>query len=126
MYVLWIVVGTLMAIYVAVQLLRYRGSDKWPTAVATLEGIQVRRSQDDGHHYFPFVTFSFLADGNRYSGEWSGPAFGHEQEVKDFLRENMPIGAEFTARYKPRQPSLNLLDVNSEILNQNRPTRLNL
>ena len=129
MHMLWIavVVGGFIAVYVAVRLLRYRGSDQWPTAVATVEGIKVLRSQGSaGHHYFPVVSFSFVADGERYSGEWTGPAFGHEQDVRDFMHQNTPIGAKLNARYKPQQPFLNLLDVKSELLDQNRPIQLNL
>jgi hypothetical protein len=61
----------------------------------------VLRSQgSEGHHYFPVVSFSFVADGERYSGEWTGPAFGHEQDVRDFMHQNTPIGA----KLKCRQP----------------------
>jgi len=126
---LWIaaIVGAVFAFYVAIQFRRYWGSDRWPTAVATVERIQALRSQgSEGHHFYPLVSFSFVVDGEHYSGEWSGPAFRYEQEVQKFMQQNTPIGANLTARYKPQQPSLNLLDVNPEWLAKDRPIKLNL
>jgi hypothetical protein len=126
---LWIAAlfGAAIAVYAAIQFRRYRGSDRWPVASATVESIQALRSQgSDGHHFYPFVSFSFLVDGERYSGEWSGPAFRQEKEVQDFLQQNTPVGAKLNARYKPQQPSLNLLDIDPQLLDRNRPIQLNL
>jgi hypothetical protein len=39
--------------------------------VATVEEIEVCRVQDnDGHHFFPVVSFSFVVAEEYYSGEW--------------------------------------------------------
>jgi hypothetical protein len=65
--------GAPFCTYAVVQLGRYSGSGKWPTAVATVEKIEVRRIQDsDSHHFRPVVLFSFVVSEDYYSGEWVG------------------------------------------------------
>jgi hypothetical protein len=126
---LWVLVlgGTAICTYAIVQLVRYRDSDNWPTTASTVEKIEVRRMQDsNGHHFLPVVSFSFVVADEYYSGEWLGPAFSTEQETRDFMRQNTPIGAKLTVRYKPNEPKLNLLDIDPALWDKNRPITLGL
>jgi hypothetical protein len=110
-----------------VQLVRYRGSDNWPTAVATVEKVEVRRTQDsDGHHFNPVVSFSFVVSDNYYSGEWVGPAFATEQETRDFMQQNTSIGTKLSAQYKPDNPKLNVLQIDPALWDTGRPITLGL
>lgn len=126
---LWILAlgGAAFCAYVVVQLVRYRGSDNWPTTVATVEKIEVRRIQDsDSHHFCPVVSFSFVVSENYYSGEWVGPAFSTEQETRDFMQQNTPIGTKLSAQYKPNDPKMNLLDIDPALWDKGRPITLDL
>jgi hypothetical protein len=125
----WLLIlgGMAICTYAIVQLIRYRGSDKWPTAVATVEKIEPRRIQNsDSHHFRPVVSFSFAVTDEYYSGEWVGPAFSTEQETRDFMQQNTPIGGKLTVRYKSKEPRLNLLDIDPAISDKNRPITLEL
>jgi Protein of unknown function (DUF3592) len=125
----WLLVlgGATFCVYAVVQFVRYRGSDNWPTAVATVENIQVRRVQDgDGHHFRPVVSFSFLVSEEYYSGEWVGPPFSTEQETRDFMQENTSIATKLSVRYKPNEPKLNVLYIDSALWDKNRPITLGL
>lgn len=120
--------GVLFGAYVVVQLVRYRGHGHWPSAVATVETAEVRRMQYDGsgHHYRPAITFSFLAAGERYSGEWIGPPFQSPQDTADLMQRNTPVGARLTVRYKPGDPSRNLLDMDYAPWDLAKPITLDL
>ena len=124
---LWILAfgGAAFCVYALVQLVRYRGSDNWPTAVATVEKVEVRRIQDsNGHHFRPVVSFSFVVAGEYYAGEWVGPAFSTEQETRDFMQQNTAIGSKLSAQYKPNNPKLNSLEIDSSLWDKGRPIRL--
>lgn len=126
---LWILAlgGAAFCAYVVVQLVRYRGSDNWPIAEATVEKIEVRRVQDsDSHHFSPVVSFSFVVSKDYYSGEWVGPAFSTEQETLDFMHQNTPIGAKLSAQYKLDNPKINLLDIDPALWDKDRPITLGL
>lgn len=126
---LWIpvVLGSIIVIYAVVQLIRYGHSNRWPTAVATVESVRPLRSQTGpGHIYRPVVSFSFAVEGERYSGEWTGPAVRTEQDVTDFAGKVTPPGATFNARYKPGQPSRNLLDVDPALYERDKLVQLDL
>jgi hypothetical protein len=126
---LWVLAlgGTALCVFAVVQFVRYRGSDNWPTAVATVEKIEVRRVQDnDGHHFLPVVSFSFVVAEEYYSGEWVGPAFSIEQETRDFMQQNTSIGTKLPVQYKPNEPKLNLLNIDSALWDKSRPITLGL
>jgi Protein of unknown function (DUF3592) len=111
---LWLLAlgGAAFCTYAVVQLIRYSGSGKWPTAVATVEKIEVRRIQDsDSHHFRPVVLFSFVVSEDYYSGEWVGPALSTEHETRNFMQRNTPIGTKLSAQYNPDNPKLNLLEI---------------
>jgi len=126
---LWILAlgGAAFCGYVVVQFVRYRGSDNWPATAATVEKIEVRRIQDsDSHHFSPVVSFSFAVSENYYSGEWVGPAFSTEQETRDFMQQNTSIGTKLSAKYKPNNPNMNLLDIDPALWDKGRPITLGL
>jgi Protein of unknown function (DUF3592) len=126
---LWLLAlgGAAFCAYAVVQLVRYRGSDNWPTAAATVEKIEVRRIQDsDSHHFRPVVSFSFVVSEAYYSGEWVGPAFSTEQETRDFTQQNTPIGTKLFVQYKPDNPKLNLLEIDPALWDKGRPITLGL
>jgi hypothetical protein len=80
---LWVLA---VCVFAVVQFIRYRGSDNWPTAVATVEKIEVRRVQDnDGHHFLPIVSFSFVVAEEYHSGEWAEPV-AHFRILSGFLK----------------------------------------
>lgn len=119
--------GAAFCAYAIVQLVRYRGAANWSTAVAIVEKIEVRRVQDnDGHHFLPVVSFSFVVAEEYYSGEWVGPAFSNEQETQDFMQQNTSVGTKLTARYKPNEPKLNLLEIDPTLWDRRRPLTLGL
>jgi hypothetical protein len=126
---LWVLAlgGTALCVFAVVQFVRYRGSDNWPTAVATVEKIEVRRVQDnDGHHFLPVVSFSFVVAEEYYSGEWVGPAFSIEEETRDFMQQNTSIGTKLPVQYKPNEPELNLLNIDPALWDKSRPMTLGL
>ena len=117
MLMLWVlsVGGAALVVYLAAQLYRYRGSDMWPIAEATIETAEVRQwPRVQGPACYVFVTYSFLLDGVRYSGDWNGPNFGPQSDARDYIRQNVPVGAKVPVRYKPARegaPPLHCLDI---------------
>jgi hypothetical protein len=55
-----------------------------------------------GHHFYPVVL---------YSGEWQVPAFATVQKTQGLIQQNTAGGAKLTVRYKPQEPSFDMLDV---------------
>jgi hypothetical protein len=78
------------------------------------------------HHFRPVVSFSLVVSENYYSGEWVGPAFSTEQEMRDFMQRNTPIGTKLSAQYKPNNPNMNLLDIDPVLWGRGRPITLGL
>jgi Protein of unknown function (DUF3592) len=125
----WILIagGVLLAAYVLTQLVRYRGSGHWPITPAVIETTSVRRHQTDGLYFSPYVSFSFEVSGEHYSGEWwTGPNYSTEDEARRFLEQNMPVGSRLNVRYKPRNPSLNMLEVDPTLWDKGKPITLGL
>lgn len=119
--------GAAFCVYVVVQLVRYRGSGNWPTAVATVENVEVRRLEyHDGHHFRPVVLFSFVVSKDYFSGEWVGPAFSTEKETRDFMQQNTPISSKLSVQYSPDNPKLNLLKIDPALWDKGRPITLGL
>jgi hypothetical protein len=69
---------------------------------------------------------SVVVAGEYYSGEWVGPAFSTEQETRDFMQQNTPIGSKLSTQYKPDNPKLNLLDIDPALWDKGRPITLGL
>ena len=125
----WILlaVGALFCAYVVVQLVRYHGSANWPTATAIVDSADVRRMQaGGGHHYCPVLKFTFVVWGSSYSGEWIGPPFHSPQDTADLIRQNTPVGAKLTVRYKAQDPRRNLLDMDDSLWDLGKPITLDL
>ena len=121
------VLAGIFIVYVVVRLLQFRGSDRWPTAEATVEAAEVQDVRiGDGHHYRPSVIFSYTVAGERYSGEWIGPPFHSQQDLAELIQRNCPVGAKLTARYKPQDPSRNLLDMDYSLWDMGKPITLDL
>ena len=125
---LWMlgIAGTALCAYIIVRLIRYGDSANWPTTDATVETIVVRRRQDNGHHFVPLVSFSFTVADEYYSGEWLGPAFSTEEETKEFMQKNTPVGAKLTVRFRPSDPKFNLLDIDYSLWDKGKPVTLDL
>ena len=125
----WILLagGALFCAYVVVRLVRYRGNAHWPTATAIVDSAEVRRMQTaEGHHYCPALKFTFVVGGCSYTGEWIGPPFHSPQDTADLLRQNTPVGAKLTVRYKPQDPRRNLLDMDYSLWDLGKPITLDL
>jgi hypothetical protein len=122
-----VTVGLVTGVYIIVQFIRFRGSEAWPIAVATVEAVEVQRVQDhNGHHFLPLVSFSFTIENEYYSGEWVGPAFSSEQKTREFMQQNTPMGAKLSVRYKPKQPAVNVLDVDPALWDEEKPITLDI
>lgn len=72
------------------------------------------------------MSFSLAVSENYYSGEWVGPAFSTEQETRDLMQRNTPIGTKLSAQYKPNNPNMNLLDIDPVLWDKGRPITLGL
>jgi len=81
---------------------------------------------NDGHHFFPVVSFSFVVAEEYYSGEWVGPAFSTEQETQDFMQQNTSIDTKLPVQYKSNEPKVNLLNIDPVLWDKSRPMTLGL
>jgi hypothetical protein len=61
------------------------------------------------------VKYSYVASGERYSGEWQTPNFFRPAQVSDFVTRHFPPGQIVTVRYDPKKPERSLIEVDPEI-----------
>jgi len=61
----WILIGCAVcaALWIVVRMLKFRGSDKWPSTDGTVEGEAEFRSAE--HGYYGVVKYSYIAGGER-------------------------------------------------------------
>jgi len=126
----WLTLLLAIAVVIGRTLWVYRGSSNWPTADGTITRLDVERRQNasiDGGHYFRATfTYEFQdTQGQRVSGTW-GKNFTTESDARDFAERELPVGKPVVARFNPKDPSLNDLELDSWIYTNDRPTTLNI
>jgi hypothetical protein len=106
----------------------YRASLTWPTAEAVITRIDIERCRDasiHGGHYF-CATFSYdFRDpaGNRVFGSWY-KNFSTEEDAREFSERELPAGKQVVARFNPKNPAFNDLELDSWTYTGDRPTCL--
>jgi hypothetical protein len=73
------------------------------------------------HFYLQFEDLN----GNGNSGTWS-KNFSTEQDARDFASRELPVGKQVSVRFKPKDASVNSLELDSWTYTNDRPTSLNL
>jgi len=84
--------------------MRFRGWENWPAADANAESADiVERSDRGGTWYEVRVGYSYLVDGQCYSGN-TADSFSTEAEASDYARA-MRVGS-FIIHYDPKRKSV--------------------
>ena len=122
----WIVTGSVIAvvIYMVVNAIEFRGSDSWPLTSGTVEGEAAIRKSN--HDYYGTVTYSYIAGGEHYSGEWLTPPFFNRDQLMAFISSHFPPGQSVTVRYHPTKIARSMLEVDPEIYNRNPMIKLGI
>jgi hypothetical protein len=128
--ILWLLPLLVLAVALGRTWWVYRGSSDWPVADGRIAEVDVQRIQgavSDGGHYFRAIfTYSFEdLNGNGNSGTWS-KNFSTEQDARDFASRELPVGKQVSVRFKPKDASVNSLELDSWTYTNDRPTSLNL
>ena len=115
------------AVYASVQFYRYRGSDHWPEVEGVIEGLpEVRATGGDRKVFEAILFYSYGANGDRYSGEWSSPPHSNKQALRDTVAAKLPAGTKIQIRYNPKKPSTSMADISAALFDEDAMIRLEL
>jgi len=109
----------------------YRGADTWPTADGTITRVEIQEFYAAGTGspnttYFATVGYDFHdSKGTRCWGQWQSRQFATSEEASAFVHREMPEGKRVVVRFKPKDPMVNSLELDSWTYSGDRPLSLN-
>ena len=127
---LWLALAPPIAAVIARGLWVYWASLTWPTADGIITRLDVERRRDGstygGYYYRATFTYDFLdSNGQHFSGSWA-KNFSTEAEARDFAGRELPVGKAVVVRFDPKNPAVNVLELDSWTYTGDRPTSLNI
>jgi hypothetical protein len=96
---------------------RYRGCETWPTVHGTVEALVRIRSLggDASSPFYGTLSYSYVVDGQYYSGEWNTPQFPSEQQVREFVDKFMAPKSAVVVQHNPQRPERSTLKVDPQL-----------
>ena len=124
----WIFLGAvaIIVVYSALQIRKYRGSDRWPTVTGVIELEPEMRSWDRGRMRYATVFYSYSVAGERCSGEWDTPSYPNDAKVRAFLAACVPKGSSVVVRYRRDNPSVSMLEIDTSGYAPDGPIKLDI